>query len=307
MKRSGRITTTELRKIAGHGEWSTYPWNPVIGPGAQDTWDSWNVATMNVLKVGDECHMYYEGGSIGVEDYQIGHAVSPDGVTWQKDPANPIIPFGERGDWDDRETWDPFVIYEDGVFKMWYGGTTITSGRRDFQAGYAESKDGSSFETRKKISNFPAEMSIADMHVVHDTSSGFYRMFYLSRDGDYWGLFQTDSPNETEFDFENGTKLFIEGETGDYRCPHVLLEDGIWYMFYGYKYEPRSGLAISQDGLRWRSVNTSMFDGHDPEVLKLDEELYLMFYGPSQYNMGHKAGCDIRIALLEGNLSELLR
>jgi hypothetical protein len=35
---------------------------------------------MNVLKVGNTCHMYYEAGRKGVVDYQIGHAVSVDGT-----------------------------------------------------------------------------------------------------------------------------------------------------------------------------------------------------------------------------------
>lgn len=190
---------------------------------------------------------------------------------------------------------------------MWSGGTTITDGRRDFQLGYAESHDGAAFENRIKISNFPADISIADMHVVHDHERGIYRLFYLSRVADYWGLFYADSPNETSFDFENAQKLFIEGETGDYRCPHVIVEDGVWYMFYGYKYEPRSGLAISVDGSHWKTASTFMFDCHDPEVLKVAPDLYLLFYGPSKYDMGHKPGCDIRIALLDGKLSDLVR
>ena len=300
-------TISELRKIAGRGKWKPFSGNPVVSPGPPGSWDSWNAATMNILKAGTDYHMYYEGGSIGVEDYQIGHAISADGVAWDKDPANPVIPFGETGAWDDRETWDPFVIFEDGVFKMWYGGTTIADGLRDFQLGYATSLDGVVFEKRIKISDLPADVSIADMHVVHDLEHGYYRLFYLSRIEDYWGLFYADSPNEIEFDFAHAQKLYIDGEKGNYRCPHVIVEDSRWYMFYGYKYEPRSGLAVSGDGAHWKAVNTTMFDGHDPEVLKVAEELYVLFYGPSKYDMGHKQGCDIRIALLDGRLDDLAR
>ena len=304
---SKQFSIQELREMAGEREWKPFSRNPVVSPGPPDSWESWNVATMNILQVGDLYHMYYEGGSIGVEDYQIGHAVSSDGVTWAKDQSSPVIPFGDAGDWDDRETWDPFVIFEDGIFKMWYGGTTITSDRRDFQLGYATSQDGANFENRIKISDFPADINIADMHVVHDLSRGIYRLFYLSRKGDYWGLFFADSKNETDFDFAHARRLRIEDETGDYRCPHVVAEDGVWYMFYGYKYEPRSGLAISSDGENWKTVNPTMFDGHDPEVMKIADNLYLLFYGPSKYDMGHKPGCDIRVALLNGKLSDLAR
>ena len=307
MKRKKTYSIAELRETAGRGEWKPFAGNPVISPGSPGSWDSWNVATMNILKAGADYHLYYEGGSIGVEDFQIGHATSSDGVTWEKDAKNPVIPFGSAGEWDDRETWDPFVVFEDGLFKMWYGGTTISDGRRDFQVGYAVSENGAEFRSRTKISDFPSDISVADMHLVHDHEKGLYRMFYLSREGDYWGMFYADSPNETEFDFHNGKRLFIEGETGKYRCTHVIVENDVWYMFYGYKFQPRSGLAVSDDGANWRRVNSNMFDGHDPEVLKAAEDLYLLFYCPSIYDMGHKPGCDIRVALLEGKIDDLVR
>jgi hypothetical protein len=57
----------------------------------------------------------------GLQHLQIGQATSRDGVHWTKDPANPVLPKGTGDDWD-RDGWDPFVLYEKGVFKMWYGG-----------------------------------------------------------------------------------------------------------------------------------------------------------------------------------------
>ncbi|MFC1605026.1 hypothetical protein ACFL5F_08375 [Planctomycetota bacterium] len=117
-ERNGHDDVTELRKLAGKGRWAKYAGNPVLEPGAKGQRDSWTLATMNVLKVGQMCHMYYEAGSKGVIDFQIGHAISADGIHWVKDPANPVIPFGQHGQWDDKETWDPFVLYEDGLFKM---------------------------------------------------------------------------------------------------------------------------------------------------------------------------------------------
>jgi hypothetical protein len=103
-ERNGHYDVTELRKLAAKGRWAKYAGNPVLKPGANGEWDSWTLAIINVLKVGEMCHMYYETGSKGVIDFQIGHAVSTDGIHWMKGPANPVIPFGEQGQWDDRET-----------------------------------------------------------------------------------------------------------------------------------------------------------------------------------------------------------
>ena len=101
--------------------------------------------------------MYYEAwgkrSSKGwdAEEYkslQIGHATSHDGLSWAKDPAGPVIPKGAPGDWDEDGTWDPFVIYEDGLFKMWYGGGFGTH----CDWGYAVSEDGVNFIKKQRIS-----------------------------------------------------------------------------------------------------------------------------------------------------------
>jgi hypothetical protein len=293
-----------LRELAGKCEWKKYPGNPVLKPGAEGEWDSWTLATMNVLKVGDTCHMYYEAGSKGVIDFQIGHAVSTDGVHWVKDQANPVIPFGESSEWDDMETWDPFVLYEDGNFKMWYGGTTLLEGKRDFQIGYATSQDGSHFTKKGKISRY-ARGNVGDMHVVHDEKSGKYYMYYLDRNNKEGLLFRAESQNETDFDFEKAVPIEVKGEGKGYRCPHVFIDNGTWYMYYAFKYEKRAGYATSADGLHWDVQNTTIIEGHDPEVLKISDGLYLLFYCPTKYNMGHEPGCDIRVAVFEGNLNDL--
>ena len=147
--------------------------------------------------------------------------------------------------------------------------------------------------------------NVGDMHVAHHEKSGRYYMFYLDRSGDPVGLFRAESPNETDFDFEHAVGIAIGGETGAYRCPHVLICDDLWHMFYGFKHEERAGYATSSDGLHWVSRNTKLIDGHDPEILPLDDDMHLLFYCPSEYHMGHEPGSDIRVAIFNGRLSDL--
>ncbi|MHC4309411.1 MAG: hypothetical protein ACYS3N_03775 [Planctomycetota bacterium] len=68
----------------------------------------------------------------------------------------------------------------------------------------------------------------------------------------------------------------------------------------------RADYATSADSLHWNLQNTAVIEGHDPEILKMADELYLLFYCPTKYNMGHKPVCDIRVAVFEGNLNELV-
>jgi len=83
-----------------------YPDNPILSPGPAESWDAGALGTMSVLKVGGLFHLYYEAWGVrgdshwDASDYnsiQIGHATSPDGYHWSKDPANPVLPKGKGG------------------------------------------------------------------------------------------------------------------------------------------------------------------------------------------------------------------
>jgi hypothetical protein len=220
-------------------------------------------------------------------------------LNWVKDPANPVLRPGKTGRWDDGAVWDPFVIYEDGVFKMWYGGERKDSG--NYQCGYAVSNNGYSFVKKGKISDF-ADGEMADMHVVHDEPSGRYYMFYWDR------RYKIDqrlrlaaSPNETDFDFDNSVVIRIAGEESGHRYSHVFRHDKNWLMYYGFDGgPPRSGYATSRDLLTWKAGDTNMRQTEDAEILTVDKDLFLMFYCPA--GMQDEKGCDIRLALRAGPL-----
>lgn len=297
-----RDMRNEWIRLAGRSGWKEYANNPIIKPGQEGEWDCWAVMSMSVVKVGDTFHLYYEGGLTDCGDLQIGHATSTDGLQWVKDPANPVLRPGKPGDWDDGATWDPFVLYEDGVFKMWYGGERI--GHRDFQCGYATSKDGTHFTKKGKISDFPVG-DIGDMHVFHDIKTGRYYMYYWDRrfkQADKLRVAQ--SANETDFDFENAVPIRIEGEQPGHRYTHVFKEGNTWYMYYGFDGGPaRSGYATSSDLVHWKARNTHLAETEDAEILMVGKDLYFMFYCPEGFQ--DQAGCDIRLAIFNGNLSDL--
>ncbi len=299
---------------AGKNGFKPYVGNPIISPGAEGEWDAGALGSMTVVKVHGVYHMYYEAWGVrsekqwSAEEYatlQIGHATSTDGIHWTKDPANPVIPRGQTNDaWDRNGTWDPFVIYEDGLFKMWYGG-----GQKVCDWGYAESKDGTAFTKKGRISHLG---QVEDAHVVHDLQNHRYRMYYWDRRHEPMGLFRATSVNETDFDFKNAQPLRIDGENypGMYKFTHVLIEDGVWYMFYGDFKRPHCPVstvrvAASHDGLHWTSVNKNLLEGHDGEIMRTDKNLYLLYYGPR--NHFDAKDCDIRAALYHGKLTNLIR
>lgn len=68
----------------------------VVDVGLPGSFDTKDVETPAVAKVGGIYHMWYSGrkstGSASVTDdaFQIGHATSTDGINWTKDPQNPV-------------------------------------------------------------------------------------------------------------------------------------------------------------------------------------------------------------------------
>jgi predicted GH43/DUF377 family glycosyl hydrolase len=303
-----------LRQIASKDGFKAYAANPVLQPGPEGTWDAGALGSMSALRVGDVFHMYYEAWGVRsakewdakeYESLQVGHATSKDGIHWTKDAKNPALPRGAEGQWDGTGTWDPYVIYEDGVYKMWYGGG---GGRKpNFGWAYAVSKDGTHFEKKGLIGNLTG---VEDCHVVHDLDSGLYYMYYWHGWHEPNALYCVTSPTETGFDFAKAVNVKIEGDNSFMRkFGHVLKDEDGWHMFYSNFVQPHCPnstvrYATSEDGIHWQARNKSLIKGHDADVLRVADDLYLMVYSPQ--NHFDRKGCDIRVAIYNGRLADLI-
>jgi len=302
-----------VRRLGGENGFRVYDKNPVLTSGNSGEWDAGALGSMSLLRVGEVYHMYYEAWGTRSEkewdadeynSLQIGHAISLDGIHWTKDPDNPVLPRGASGEWDRNGTWDPFVIFEDGMFKMWYGG-----GNEECDWGFAVSKDGSHFEKKGRISQLGG---VEDNHVVHDTDNNMYYMYYWDREYEPTALFRAKSVNETGFDYTNPDPIRLNGEIYPfkYKFTHVIKEDRLWHMFYADFVRPHCAesvtrYATSTDGLHWFSRNKNILKGMDAELLKADDGLYLMYFGPQGYF--DRKGCDIRVAVYNGRLNKLVQ
>ena len=121
--------------------WTKNASNPVLDIGPTGAGDAGQVSMLTVSKAGGGYHMWYSVGITGASG--IGHATSPDGTTWTKDPANPVIP-GNSGEWDDI-VFAPFVLYDGCFFQMFY---SACDGNGICQIGYARSLDGTTWVKR---------------------------------------------------------------------------------------------------------------------------------------------------------------
>ena len=72
--------------------------------------------------------------------YHIKYAESDDGISWKRE-GKACIDYKNEEEW---ATTTPRVIKEDGIYKMWYS----YRGVKPYRIGYAESKDGISWERK---------------------------------------------------------------------------------------------------------------------------------------------------------------
>ncbi len=65
---------------------------------------------------------------------------------WQRDTDGPIVSLGDEEDFDSRHIFAPMVALEDGMYRLWYCGSTGSVQQRVFQLGLATSRDGREFK-----------------------------------------------------------------------------------------------------------------------------------------------------------------
>lgn len=141
-----------------NGESWTIDSTPVLEPSAPGAWDDHATETPSVIVDGHGVyHLYYSGiangAALGV--MAIGHATSTDGLTWTKDPNNPVIDIvqpPESSDWGVFSAGEPGAVYlphEDTIYLYYvsFGGSPDHTG--DVAVLLATSTDGSTFQQHR--------------------------------------------------------------------------------------------------------------------------------------------------------------
>jgi len=127
---SGIGLATSLDRI----HWTKNPSNPILSNGPE-AFDSSYLFAPCVLRDAQGYKMWYTGSGSG-SVWTICLATSVDGTSWTKYPANPVLTPGP--DWYDlRHAGDPWIIFDDSLYKMWY-----TALNRTYVIAYATSTDG---------------------------------------------------------------------------------------------------------------------------------------------------------------------
>jgi predicted GH43/DUF377 family glycosyl hydrolase len=257
-------------------EWYKYPDNPIIS-GTSGTWDAAYVAFSAVIH--DTVYkMWYTGGlNYGsFADSKIGYATSIDGINWDKRPE-PVLTKGEAGKFDEGTVAGASVIYDEGIYKMWYIGTH-SGFTNNWRIGYATSPDGINW-TRQNDGNPVLNLGAAgewdDTYVGHVSvirDGSQLKMWYRGSrlpggaDGSIGLATSTDGINWTKYDDPlttdppyAGSDPVLVPTPGRWDSqvvyhPNVILNDStyeMWYVAMGNMIGQNVGYATSSDGINW--------------------------------------------------------
>jgi RNA polymerase sigma-70 factor, ECF subfamily len=129
------------------------------GP-ASDRFDRYGIGGFCVLYDGSAYRMWYTGymnEPAGAS--KIGYAISRDGLDWEPisglESGGAVVDRGAAEAYDGDGAGSPFVLYERGVYKMWYGAIPAERDEhgtfRAIHIAYAESTDGIVWEKQGKV------------------------------------------------------------------------------------------------------------------------------------------------------------
>lgn len=226
---------------------------PVLGPGDLGMFDDSGASIGCIVRVGEKRYLYYMGWHLTVVvpwQNAIGLAIS-DG------PERPFrrvsrFPIVELNETDPYTISYPWVRYDNGRFRMWYG-SNIAWGpkKKDMRhlIKYAESADGFHWERQNVVAisfDGPDEYAICKPCLVKD--SAVFRMWFCARGASYriWEASSKDGVVWERHRDAPAIDVSVAGwdaEMTGYPC--VFDHQGVRYMLYAGNGFGRTGFGLA--------------------------------------------------------------
>ena len=198
---------------------------------------------------------------------------------------NPLFSGTNTDTWDKHIRERGFILFEDGIYKMWYTG--YSGGDNDPKSlGYATSEDGISWTRYAQNPIFSTKWT-EDMFVMKH--EGKYFMFAEGKNDIAHMLTSVDGITWQEQG--DLVILTVKGDTipGPYGTPSVLIENGKWYLFYE-RNDEGIWLAVSTDQKTWMNVQDEPVlkkgpDAYDSgavasnQIIKFKGKYYMYYHG----------------------------
>lgn len=229
---------------------------PAIGLGRLGAFDDNGVTSSCLVSHGGRQYHYYTGWSLGVTVpfyLNAGLAISDDGgQTFRRASEAPLL---DRSAVDPLLTASPWVLIENGLWRMWYvsaTGWTATGGRpaHRYHIKYAESRDGVAWDRRGVVCiDFKStdEYAIGRPCVVRDADS--YRMWFSHR-GDRYRIGYAESTDGVVWDRRDeasGIDVSADGWDADMiEYPCIVDTGARRLMLYNGNDYGRTGIGLAE-------------------------------------------------------------
>jgi hypothetical protein len=245
--------TLSLREPAGPQVFSPAP---AISPGDLGAFDDAGVTSSCLVEQGSRLYLYYTGWALGVSVpfyLHAGLAVSDDdGVHFRRVSRSPLL---DRTEVDPFLTASPWVLIDDGVWRMWYVSGTEWQARADgprhrYQIKYAESRNGIQWDRRGIVCidyASPDEYAFGRPCVAKD--GDLYRMWYSYRGVTYRMGYAESSDGIcwTRRDDECVLDVSPDGWDSDMvTYPVVIRRLGRWEMLYNGNGYGLTGIGLAR-------------------------------------------------------------
>ncbi len=230
--------------------------NPVLAPGPLGHFDDHGVYAASIVEYEQKLFMYYIGWNPGLRRplfyASIGLAVSEDGgKTFRKISPAPIM---ARSEFDPCLVTSPFVLFDEGIWRMWYVSGFKWEEREGglyslYNIKYAESKDGIHWDRKGRVSVDlrPGEHNIARPCVVKNNS--IYTMWYSYNAGEGYRIGYAESLDAYVWTrMDNQAEIDVSPSGWDSNAlayPWVFDHGGRKYMLYNGNEFGRGGFGLA--------------------------------------------------------------
>jgi predicted GH43/DUF377 family glycosyl hydrolase len=220
--------------------------------------------------------MWYEAvGASGITT--IALATSANGLTWTKQGT--VLSPGGATSWERDEVSPNFILFEGGVFKLWYhgGGYFIGgSGTRYGAArvGYATSSDGRTWTKHagNPVLDIGASGAFDDQQVAEPRVRKLgtsYRMYYTGANvsSGRKSLGMATSADGITWTKDSRNPILDSNRWGNFWGGAFFFENGIWHLWHGVDTgSGRIHYKWSTDGITWTdgTQNPVLLPGSTP-------------------------------------------
>jgi predicted GH43/DUF377 family glycosyl hydrolase len=287
-----------------YGEWEEYTSNPILSKPENIIMSS-GIFLPKVMFINNMYYMWY---NMSTSQGGVGFATSFDGKKWEHQSKQSIIAVGESGSWDGTAVGIGAIIYENGLFKMFFNAYDQT---KKFRIGYAFSSDGLHWQKHSSpvfegasIWNFSTVSS-----AIIKNDSGYF-LYYSARpisSNDYV-IGMAFSKDGMKFQDTYNKPVMYPTQTWEAKSiywPSIIKDKDQYIMIYmngsgGTK--SAFGIAKSIDGIQWQKLSSnpvyswskyhtawSITEIAYPFLIKTGTEIRLYYagYSPSGYTIGY--------------------